>query len=259
MSGTFDRPGASYDRLVGRYSAPLARELTAFAGVEAPMRALDVGCGTGGLTAVLAELLGAESVTGVEPSEPFAAAARERVPGAEIVQGSAEALPFEDDQFDAVLSQLVVNFMADAERGVRELARVARPGGTVAACVWDYAGGMTLLRAFWDAAREVEPERAADNDEAALMRWTREEELRSLWEGAGLHDVRTGTLTVRVGYGDFDELWLPFLDGAGPAAAFAASSPDPDGLRDALYRRLAVGDGPFELTALARAVAGTAV
>jgi SAM-dependent methyltransferase len=253
---SFDRPGASYDRLVGRYSAPLARELTAFAGVAG--QALDVGCGTGRLTAVLAELLGAENVAGVEPSEPFAAAARERVPGAEIVQGSAEALPFEDDRFDAVLSQLVVNFMADAERGLREMARVARPGGTVAACVWDYAGGMTLLRAFWDAARDVEPERAAANDEAALMRWTREDELRSLWEGAGLADVRTGALTVHVAYADFDEMWLPFLDGAGPAAAFAASSPEPDRLRDALHRRLAVGDGPFELSATARAVAGTA-
>jgi SAM-dependent methyltransferase len=258
MSETFQRPAAAYDRLVGRYSTPLAGELVAFAGIERGMRALDVGCGPGGLTAVLAELLGGENVAGAEPSEQFAAAARERVPDAEIVQAAAEALPFDDDRFDAVLSQLVINFMADAEQGVREMARVARPGGTVASCVWDYTGGMTLLRGFWDAARDVEPERAAGNDEGSLMRWTREDELRSLWEGAGLGDVRTGALTVHVSYSSFDEVWLPFLDGAGPAAAFAASSPDPDRLRDALHQRLAVPDGPFELPATARAVAGRA-
>ena len=222
------------------------------------MRALDVGCGTGGLTAVLAGILGAEHVAGAEPSESFAAAARKRVPGAEIVQAPAEALPFADDSFDAALAQLVVIFLDDAERGVREMARVTRRGGTVAACVWDYGGGMTLLRAFWDAAREVEPERGAAADEADAMQWTREGELAQLWEAAGLEDVRSGALTVHVSYADFDELWLPFLTGAGPAAAFAASSSVPDRLRDALHRRLGVDDEPFELSALAWAVAGRA-
>src|SRR4051794_18816644 len=207
----FQKPAAAYDRLVGRYSTPLARELVAFAGIEPGMQALDVGCGTGGLTAVLADALGPENVAGAEPSDTFVAAARERMPEVEIVQASAEALPFEDERFDAVLSQLVVNFMSDAERGVAEMARVARPGGTVAACVWDYSGRMKLLRAFWDAAREVAPEQAAAADEAGLMQWTREEELASLWQSAGLGDVRTGQLTVSVTYADFDELWLPFL------------------------------------------------
>ena len=254
----FQKPAAAYDRLVGRYSTPLAGELVAFAGVERGMRALDVGCGPGGLTTALAELLGAENVAGAEPSDTFVAAARDRVPGAEIVQAPAESLPFEDDRFDAVLSQLVVNFMTNAPRGVSEMARVARPGGTVAACVWDYGGGMTLLRGFWDAAREVEPERAAAADEADVMRWSTEAELVSLWQGVGLEDVRSTPLTVHVSYGGFDELWLPFLDGAGPAAAFAASTPEPDRLRDALQRRLGVGDGPFELSATASAVRGRA-
>jgi hypothetical protein len=139
------------------------------------------------------------------------------------------------------------------------MARVTRPGGTVAACVWDYGGGMTLLRAFWDAAREVEPERAAAADEADLMRWSREGELVPLWERTGLSNVRSGALTVTVAYSDFDELWLPFLTGAGPAAEFAASLDEAgqQGLAAALRRRLAVGDEPFELTARAWAVAGT--
>jgi SAM-dependent methyltransferase len=259
VSEMFRKPAAAYDRLVGRYSTPLAAELIAFTGVEPGMRALDVGCGTGALTAVLAGILGAENVAGVEPSETFAAAARERVPGAEIVQAPAEALPFAGNSFDAVLSQLVVNFLEDAERGVREMARVTRPGGTVAACVWDYGGGMTLLRAFWDAAREVEPERAAAADEADLMEWTGDGELVPLWGGAGLEHVRSGGLTVRVSYADFDDLWLPFETGAGPAAVFAASLDDATRaqLREALRRRVGVGDEPFELTALAWAVAGT--
>ena len=224
------------------------------------MRALDVGCGTGGLLSVLAERLGAGSVAGAEPSESFVAAARERVPGAEIVQAPAEALPFPDDVFDATLSQLVVNFLDDAEAGAREMARVTRPGGTVAACVWDYGGGMTLLRAFWDAAREVEPARAATADEAKLMGWSREGELVPLWEGAGVTGVRSGALDVTVTYATFADVWEPFLTGAGPAAAFAASlGEDAQAeLGHALRRRVGAGDGQVELTARAWAVAGTA-
>jgi ubiquinone/menaquinone biosynthesis C-methylase UbiE len=121
------------------------------------MRALGVGCGPGALTAALVERLGTASVCGADPSEPFAEACRARLPGVEVVVAAAETLPFGDCRFDAVLSQLVVNFMGDAEAGVREMARVTRPGGVVASCLWDYAGEMTLLRAFWNAAREVAP------------------------------------------------------------------------------------------------------
>ncbi len=257
-AGTF-RAADAYDHAVGRYGPSLAAELLAFAAVERGMRALDVGCGTGLLTAALAERLGAERVVGAEPSEPFAAAAGARVPGAEVVVAAAEALPFPDGAFDASLSQLVVNFMVDAPAGVRELARVTRPGGVVASCVWDYAGEMTLLRAFWDAAREVEPERGAAADEGVVMRWCSEPELRDLWEGAGLADVRTGALTARAVYESFEDLWAPFPSGIAPSGAFAASL-DGDGraaLHDAYRRRLGVGEEPFELTARAWAVRGT--
>jgi SAM-dependent methyltransferase len=255
---TFRASAEAYDRHVGRYGAQLASALIAFAGVEPEMRALDVGCGPGALTAALAERLGAANVRAADPSEAFAAACGERLPGVEVVVAGAEALPFPDGAFDAALSQLVVNFMADARAGVGEMARVTRRGGVVASCVWDYAGEMTLLRAFWDAAREVDPERAVAADEGVVMRWCAEGELAELWRGAGLHDVRFGPSVVRATYTDFDDLWSPFPTGVAPSGAFCKSL-DHDqraALHDAYRRRLAVGDGPFELTARAWTVAG---
>jgi SAM-dependent methyltransferase len=256
---TFRASADAYDRLVGRYGAPLGAALTEFAAVEPGMRALDVGCGPGALTGALAERLGAASVCAADPSEPFAEACRTRLPGVEVVVATAEELPFANHAFDATLSQLVVNFMRDAEAGVREMTRVTRPGGVVASCVWDYAGEMTLLRAFWDAAHEVDPERAARADEGAVMRWCGEGELAELWSAAGLRDVRFGPLVVRAGYADFEDLWSPLPTGVAPSGAFCKSL---DGERRAalhdIYRgRLGVGEGPFELTARAWAVAGT--
>jgi ubiquinone/menaquinone biosynthesis C-methylase UbiE len=259
MSGaeSFRVPAEAYERFVGRYSVALARALIAFAGVEPGMRALDVGCGPGPLTAELATLLGPANVSAADPSEPFVEACRARVPGAEVVVASAEALPFSDDTFGAALSQLVVNFMDDAHAGVRELARVTRPGGVVASCVWDYAGEMTLLRSFWDAAREVAPDRAAVADEST-MRWAGEGELAELWTAVGLDEVRFGSLVARADYADFEELWWPLPTGVGPAGAFTKSLDEQgrEALREALRRRLGVGDGPFELSARAWAVAG---
>ena len=257
---TFRASADAYDRHVGRYGPSLAEALIAFAGIEPGMRALDVGCGPGALTAALAECLGEASVSAVDPSEPFADACRARRPGVEVVVASAEALPFAGDAFDAALSQLVVNFMREPEAGVREMARVTRPGGAVAACVWDYAGEMTLLRAFWDAAREVEPQRAAAADEGTVMRWCAEGELAELWREAGLQDVRAGELVVRAGYADFEDLWSPLPSGVAPSGAFCRSLDDDRraALHDAYRRRLGVGGGPFELTARAWAVTGAA-
>ena len=255
---SFRVPANAYERFVGRYSPALAGELIAFAGVSPGMRALDVGCGPGPLTAALADLLGAENVAAADPSEPFVEACRARVPGAEVVVASAEALPFADDAFDAALSQLVVNFMEDAELGVREMARVTRPGGIVASCVWDYAGEMTLLRTFWDAAREVAPERAAARDEGVAMRWAGEGDLAELWRSVGLEGVRFDALVVRAEYEDFEDLWWPLPTGVGPAGAFAKSLDEErrGQLRETLRQRLGVGEGPFELSARAWAVAG---
>jgi SAM-dependent methyltransferase len=257
---TFVASADAYDRFVGRYGPRLAAGLMELAGVRPGMRALDVGCGPGALTAALAERLGPEHVAAADPSQPFAEACRSRVPGVQVVVAGAESLPFADGAFDAALSQLVVNFMRDPEAGAREQARVTRPGGVVAACVWDYSGEMRLLRAFWDAALEVDPEGAAAADEGAIMPWCREGDLAELWRTAGLREIRSGTLVVSAAYTDFDDLWAPLPAGIGPAGAYCASLDDDRraGLHDAFRRRLGVGDAPFELTARAWAVAGTA-
>ena len=256
---TFRASADAYDRHVGRYSVPLAAALIAFARVEPGMRALDVGCGPGALTAALADRLGKASVSAADPSEPFAQACHARLPGVEVVVAGAESLPFADDTFDAALSQLVLNFMRDPEAGVREMARVTRPGGCVASCVWDYAGEMTLLRAFWDAAREVDPEGAATADEGVVMRWCGEGELSELWQQAGLRDVRFGQLVVSAAYTGFEDLWSPLPTGVGPSGAFCKSLEGERraALHDAYRRRLGVDDEPFELTARAWVVAGT--
>lgn len=253
----FEVHADAYDRLVGRYGAHLAAGLCDFAGIEVGMRALDVGAGPGALTAELVRRVGGAHVVAVEPSESFAHACRARVPGVEVVQAGAEALPLANDAFDAALAQLVVNFLADAPAAVREMARVTRAGGVVAACVWDYGDDMQVLRAFWDAAREVSPEAAAFDE--AGMPFCREGELGALFAQAGLLHVRSAALRVRARYAGFDDLWSPFTAGVGPSGAFAAALDDDrrDALRDALRRRLGAGDEPFELSARAWAAAAT--
>jgi SAM-dependent methyltransferase len=257
---TFRASADAYDRLMGRYAVELAPALVEFAGVESGMRAVDVGCGPGALAGALAARLGAENISAADPSEPFAEACRARLPGVDVVVAGAEALPFPDGGFDVAVSQLVVNFMRDAEAGVREMARVTRPGGTVASCVWDYSGEMTLLRAFWDAAREIDPQRGAAADEGVVMKWCGEGDLAKLWRLAGLGDVRSSSLEVRSRYTGFEDAWSPFTAGIAPSGAFwkSLSEEGRAGLRDAFRRRLGVGDGPFELTARAWAVAGVA-
>jgi ubiquinone/menaquinone biosynthesis C-methylase UbiE len=254
----FRGPAEVYDRFVGRYSPGLARAMCETAGVRPGQRALDVGCGSGALVAALADALGAENVTGIDPSEPFVEAARARVPRARIAVGSAESLPFADDEFDATLAQLVVNFLADPDQGLREMSRVTRQGGVVAGCVWDYGGEMTMLRTFWDAATALDPEGATPLVEAHTMRFARPEELGELWRSAGLADVEVSPIVVEAPYEDFDDLWAPFPTGVGPAGSYTASLDDDAQaeLRDEFSRQLGQPDGPFTLTARAWCAVG---
>jgi ubiquinone/menaquinone biosynthesis C-methylase UbiE len=255
----FRGPAEVYDRFVGRYSPRLARAMCEAAAVRPGQRALDVGCGSGALVTALAAVVGAENVAAVDPSEPFVKAARARVPKARILVGPAESLPFADGEFDATLSQLVVNFLADPEQGLGEMSRVTRPGGVVAGCVWDYGGGMTMLRVFWEAASALDPDGAAPVMESHTMRFSRPEELSALWASAELEDVEVAPIVAEASYDDFDDLWAPFPTGVGPAGAYAASLEGADqvALRDEFYRRLGEPSAPFTLSARAWCAVGT--
>lgn len=231
---SFDVTPDAYARFMGRYSEPLAREFADFAGLRAGQRALDVGCGPGALTAQLVDRLGTGAVAAIDPAATFVAAAEARFPESDVRVGVAERLPYPDDSFDTALAQLVVHFMADPVAGLTEMARVVRPEGTVAACVWDHAGGGGPLASFWRAVRELDP---AAPDESHLA-GARQGHLAELCDAAGLQDVESGVLTVSATFATFADWWEPFTLGVGPAGAYVAGLDEPR--RAALRARCAV-------------------
>jgi SAM-dependent methyltransferase len=216
---SFEVSADAYLRFMGKYSEPLAVQFADLAGIGAGLRVLDVGCGPGALTAELVRRTGPDAVRAVEPSASFAAAARERLPGVDIQQASAEQLPFPDQTFDATLAQLVVHFMTDPVQGLREMGRVTRPGGVVGVCVWDHAGGRGPLATFWRAVRELDP---AAKDESDLP-GVRDGDLARLFAQAGLGEAQVSTLTVQIRQASFEVWWEPFTLGVGPAGAYVAS------------------------------------
>ena len=249
----FDVAAESYDHFMGRYSVQLSAQLADLAGVQAGQRVLDVGCGPGALTAVLVERVGAENVAAVDPSEPFVAAARERNPGADVRLAPAEELPFADDEFDAALAQLVVHFMSDAVAGIREMARVTKPGGAVAASVWDLAGERAPISPFWAGARKLRP---TAQDEAGRA-GARQGHLAAIFEEAGLREIEVAEHSATVEHESFDDWWRPYTLGVGPAGAYATSLSEDEleQLREECSRILP--EAPFSLTATAWAVRGT--
>lgn len=252
---SFLASGRAYDGFMGRYSRPLAGAFADVAGVRAGRTALDVGCGPGALTAELSDRLGAASVSAFDPSPPFVAECTARHPGVDVRQGRAEAIPFEDDRFDLALAQLVLHFVTDPLQAGHELRRVLHPGGVAAACVWDFAEGMQMLRLFWDAALVVDPEAP---DEARTLRFGREGEIAEMFTAAGFVDVTETTLQVSSGYAGFEELWSGFLAGIGPAGSFCVGLTDGRRatLRGELFSRLGSPSGPFTLAATARCARG---
>jgi len=252
---TFAVSGEAYDAYMGRYSRPLAEHFADFAGVAAGQRALDVGCGPGALTGELVRRLGAQQVAACDPSDSFVAACAERNPGVDVRSGSAERVPFQDARFDIALSQLVMHFVSDPAAAGAELERVVVAGGTVASCVWDFAEGMEMLHAFWDAALSLDPAAPA---EASVLRFGTAGELSQWLSDAGMEQVTETALTVSSTYRDFDELWTGFLAGIGPAGSYCVglAPRDRDALRTALNRRLGQPAGAFTLSAGARAVRG---
>lgn len=248
----FDVSADAYDRFMGRFSGPLAARFADAADVRADQRAADVGCGPGALTAELVRRLGPDAVVAVDPSEPFTAAVRERLPGVTVLEGVAEALPLADDVVDRALAQLVVAFMADPGRGVAEMVRVTRPGGVVGACAWDHAGGGSPLSTFWRAVHDLTPDARGE----AALTGSREGDLVTLLEEAGLADVAGSLLTVRVRFASVDEWWEPFTFGVGPPGAYVATFDD--AAREALRERCAalLPDPPFEVDASAWCAVG---
>jgi len=241
-------PAAGYDRLMGRYLPTLAPAFADAAGVQEGMRVLDVGCGPGGLTMELVARVGGGSVAAIDPSPPFVRACRGRNPGADVREGVAEALPFDDGTFDATVSSLVVGFLSDGEAAFREMARVTRAGGVVAACFWD-RGGMPALRTFWRAAASLDP--GADGDRRRLG--DAEGDIAALLDHAGAIDVEQGVVSAQSAYADFDDWWEPFTLGVGPIGAYVRSLDEDHrtALRRAAHEALGTPDGPFTLEARA--------
>ena len=254
--------GNSYERYVGRWSRPVAREFLAWLGAPPRARWLDVGCGTGALTETILATQAPTSVKGIDPSEAFVGFAREHVRDARVAfaVGRAEALEGDAASVDAVVSGLALNFVPDPKKAALEFARVLHSDGIAGAYVWDYAGEMQMMRHFWDAAVALDPG-AADLDEARRCPICNPESLSALWRTAGIGDVEVRAIDAVTIFANFDDYWEPFLGGRAPAPAYAMSlSVDRrTALRESLRQRLSADEGgAIRLVARAWAVKGAA-
>jgi SAM-dependent methyltransferase len=253
VSDTWER-GSPYEQYVGRWSRLVAPLFLSWLSIPAGRRWLDVGCGTGALCAAIVDHRSPFSVAGVEPSEGFLTTAKENLAGRAVLhQGSATAIPLADAAVDVVVSGLVLNFVPDPPAALREMARVTSKGGTIAAYVWDYAGKMELMRSFWDAAVELDPE-AASLDEGIRFPLCRPEALQELFANAGLQGVDVKPIDVPTSFADFDDYWRPFLGGQEPAPAYAMSLDERARarLRDCIRERVPTeANGSISLTARA--------
>ncbi|MFE5488773.1 class I SAM-dependent methyltransferase [Streptomyces virginiae] len=251
--------GGAYERYMGRWSRRVAEVFVDRLGVPAGLRWLDVGCGTGALTAAVAARCRPRAVLGLDRSAGFLRAARAAAPApARFAVADASALPVRDASFDTVVSGLALNFLQPPGAAVAEAARAVGPGGLVAAYVWDYAGGMALLRHFWDAAVALDPAAEA-LDEGRRFALCRPGPLQALWTGAGLVDVTVAPVEVPTVFGGFQDLWEPFLSGQGPAPGYVATLTPAtrERLRTRLAATLPTGpDGSVSLTARAWTVRG---
>lgn len=244
----FDVVAADYDRFMGRFAVPLAARTVEFLDPAPGERALDVGCGPGALAAALVQRLGASAVAAVDPSPPFVAAAAARLPGVDVRIAAAELLPHDDHAFDLTAAQLAVHFMTDPVVGIAEMRRVTRPGGRVAATVWDYGGSRSPLTTFWTAVHDLDPAARGETGRAGTVRG----QLGELFRAAGLVPSVEDELGVRVRYGSFAEWWESYARRVGPAGDHVARlGPS---AREALRRRCAdllPRDGGFDVAATA--------
>jgi len=245
----------AYDQLMGRWSRQLAPALIDFACVKNGDRVIDIGCGTGSLSRALLDHGSTIQVVGVDSAAPFVEYCSKKLDRNRAVlrQADAHDLPFADASFDHCLSLFVVNFIPDALRGVREMLRITRPQGIVAAAVWDYGGAMEMLRTLWDAAAELDA--AAEPLHERHMPYCRQGELSDLWVQGGFVDVDEMALDADVTFGTFEDYWAPFLAGIGPSGSYVAglSADRQNMLRDRLSSELAPNGEHLPITLKARA------
>jgi SAM-dependent methyltransferase len=254
--------GDAYERYVGRWSRAVAVEFVRWLRLPEDMNWVDVGCGTGALTSAILAVGRPDRVRAYDLSTQYLAAARERVhdPRVEFGQSDARTLPEANDTFDTAVSGLMLNFVPDPARAVTEMRRVTRPGGAVAVYVWDYAGGMQLIRIFWNAAVELDAA-AAESDEGRRFELCNPAPLHDLFESAGLQDVDVRAIDVPTRFVTFDDYWQPFLGGQGPAPGYLVSLDEErrTALKVLIQKKLPQqADGSIALTARAWAVRGRA-
>jgi SAM-dependent methyltransferase len=254
--------GSTYEDFMGRWSRKLAPRFVSWLDVPAGAHWLDVGCGTGALVDAILANAEPASVTGCDPAEPFIEFARlhSRDARTYFVVAGVGGLPRREGGHGSVASLFALNFFPDPVAAVKEMRAITAPGGTVAACVWDYREGMEFLRWFWDAAKQVDAS-AAERDEGARFPLCRPEALTGLFRTAGLSDVRCEPLSVATEFAGFEDYWRPMLGGTGPAPSYVASLDDTR--REELARTLEQmlprePDGTISLQARAWAVRGTA-
>jgi SAM-dependent methyltransferase len=254
--------GAAYERFLGRWTRVLAAPFAEFARLPEEGAIIDIGCGTGSLALTLAERrLG--RVAGIDIAAPYIAFARSR-PGGDSVDfavGEACNLPYADRYFAASLAQLALNFVPDPTLALREMRRVVRPGGVIAAAVWDFRGGLVYQRLFWDTAAGLDPAAGATRDRLFSSALALPDGLPDLWREAGLRRIERGSITMRMEYADFADYWEPLLGGQGPVGAYVTGLPQDR--RQMIEERVRISylsgapDGPRSLTATAWAVRGT--
>jgi ubiquinone/menaquinone biosynthesis C-methylase UbiE len=254
--------GDGYELTMGRWSRRLALPFLDFAGTKDGETVLDVGCGTGSLAFALTKRCPRSSVRGVDFSSAYVDHARKknRDPGVAFEVGDACALSFPDRSFDRVLSLLMLHFVPKADLAVAEMRRVARPGATVAAAVWDARGGLVANRILFDTAAALDPRANARRARNFTRPMTRPGELAKAWTTAGFVDVEQTSLTIRMEFASFDDYWRPHTGKEGPTAEYVASLTDPERAKFRETLRLAYldgeDDGPRSYAASAWAVKG---
>ncbi len=260
MAGTFKAVHADgYNKIMGRFSATLAQQFIDFTGHPPGQRILDVGSGTGSLSFALAARGDHKEIVGVDVGEPFVAFAREhnKDPRTSFRIADATALPFEDATFDRAVSQLVLQFLPDPLKAVREMKRVVRPGGNVAACIWDAYGGQPHIRMLWDTAATL----GFLKQHAIIRSLGTEGEIEATWRAAGLADVVSGELTMRFVFKDFHDYWSPYLGGDGPLGEMVMGlTPDNRALLERKMRDIYLSnrpDGPRSFLSAAWICKGT--